>query len=178
MELYRELKKTTELVKKLFGNSMIGYYVSTVAYLAVAPHILLGNQGNFERIVTIYSTFGVLLWIVAAEFHHQVSRSSQIFLGRIKTVRSLCFMQVQNSVLKWTEHHFARNDLSTDNRLKMFSISHDISSMESTSIAVANKLFAVTYRHLCSVIFRSALKQKKLSHIFGFLKFKNYFSDV
>ncbi len=67
------------MVKKLFGNSMIGYYVSTVAYLAVAPHILLGHQGNFERIVTLYSTFSFLLWIVAAEFHYQVNQVKSVF---------------------------------------------------------------------------------------------------
>lgn len=56
--LYKELKHTTELIKNVFGNAMIGYYLSSVAYLAEAPHIFLGNRGNHEKIVMIHS-FGL-----------------------------------------------------------------------------------------------------------------------
>lgn len=53
---------------------MIGYYVSAVAYLAEAPHVLVGKRGNYERIVMIYTAFSTLVWILGAEFHHQVTK--------------------------------------------------------------------------------------------------------
>lgn len=93
MELYRELSKTTKLIKKVFGNSIISYYVATVAYLAVAPHVLLGNQRNFEKIIITYSAFSFLLWIIAAEFHHQVNQGNSVsFWGDLKKMHADVFL--------------------------------------------------------------------------------------
>lgn len=132
---------------------MIGYYLSSVAYLAEAPHIFLGNRGNHEKIVMVYSVFSTLIWVTAAEFHHQVN-----LLGYWENY--LLFLKhghfnfkVQSSVIKWTEYHFSKDELSTDNRLKIFSISNEVSSTDVRCIAMANKCFSVTYKHLSSVRF-------------------------
>lgn len=117
------------VMKALLGNALIGYYVSNVAYLAEAPHVLLGNRGDFERLIMIYATASTVVWIVAAEFHHTC----------------------QSEVFKWSEHHLEGNLVSTDDRIKLLAIISGTSSNEMTTLALATKCFSVTYKHISSV---------------------------
>lgn len=49
------------------------YYIVCVSYYAETPHILLGERGNLEIVVLAYFLISGVVWILAAEFHNQVS---------------------------------------------------------------------------------------------------------
>lgn len=69
---YRKLREICESIRKIYGNHLMAYYVTSVTYYADAPHILLGRRGDTEKVVFIYFLVSAVVWILAAEFHHFV----------------------------------------------------------------------------------------------------------
>lgn len=69
---YRKLKHATNLIRKVYGDTLLGYYVSTIAYYAEAPHILLGIRGQAEKFLMAYFAISGVIWLIAAEFHNSV----------------------------------------------------------------------------------------------------------
>lgn len=86
---YRKLKGTTDHLRNLYGNALICYYVSAVAYYAEAPYVLLGNRGQAERIIMIYFAVSGVIWIIAAEFHNDVRKMRMKKIIKTKTLVSL-----------------------------------------------------------------------------------------
>ncbi|CAL8070643.1 unnamed protein product [Orchesella dallaii] len=126
--LFRELQGTSNLIRKLFGNQMLAFYISAVSYYAETPYILLGNRGESERAIVIYFLINGLNWVLAAEFHHNIF----------------------NSILHWISIHTDSDSLNCDMRFRLLSISNE---MLANPIALSCRCFAVTYQHLGSGIF-------------------------
>ncbi|CAL8070637.1 unnamed protein product [Orchesella dallaii] len=124
--LYRKLKETSNLIRILYGNQILAFYISSVAYYAETPYILLGNRGDSERGVVIYFLINGLNWLVAAEFHYNTF----------------------NSVLHWISIHTDDDGLNCDMKFRLLSISNEMSA---NPIALSCRCFAVTYQHLGSV---------------------------
>ncbi|CAL8102545.1 unnamed protein product [Orchesella dallaii] len=127
-ELYRNLKRKTDLITELYGNGLLSYYITAVCYYAEAPHILLGKRGDTEKAIMVY--FGCttsVLWILGAEFHKNI----------------------QETVLKWIAVHTGNVNLSVQDRLKLVSLSNE---MAADPIALASRYFCVTYQQFSSML--------------------------
>lgn len=72
MILYRELKKTTDLIRQVYGGLTLAVYVLIVSYFAATAHIFLGYKGEAEKVIMICIFSSGVMWILAAEFHHSV----------------------------------------------------------------------------------------------------------
>ncbi|CAL8102551.1 unnamed protein product [Orchesella dallaii] len=127
-ELYRKLKNMTSLITQLCGNKVMAFYITSVCYYAQAPHIFLGKRGNTEKLLMAYFTLTSFVWILAAEFHKNV----------------------QETVLQWIVNHSANENLTTDDRLKLLSLSNE---MTADPVALSSRYFSVTYQQLSAVSF-------------------------
>ncbi|CAL8102539.1 unnamed protein product [Orchesella dallaii] len=127
IELYRQLKGTTDFAGKMYGDCMLAFYLSFVTYWFEAPHILLGRRGEAEIALLIFSSVTTIIWVLAAEFHYRV----------------------QHAIVEWTTFYLESESLSLEDRLKMFSIRWEVSTQP---VAFSCRCFSATYKHLSSML--------------------------
>jgi len=61
-------------------DALLATCVSYVCYYSQAPHIVLGGQGEAEKLIFAYFFLtGVVLFVVAAEFHNNVMKCKTHF---------------------------------------------------------------------------------------------------
>ncbi|CAL8102570.1 unnamed protein product [Orchesella dallaii] len=125
-EFYRRLKSKAKLITNLYGNQILGFYITSICYYAQAPHVFLGKRGNTEKLIMAYFTLTIVGWIVAAEFHKNV----------------------QETVLKWIAAHTGNANLGVEDRLALLSLSNE---MAADPIALSSRYFSVTYQQFSAV---------------------------
>jgi len=64
---------TTNLIRHLYGDALLTFYIGAVSYYAETPYIMLGNRGDSEKAILVYFLLNGVNWILAAEFHYSVS---------------------------------------------------------------------------------------------------------
>ncbi|CAL8102533.1 unnamed protein product [Orchesella dallaii] len=125
--LYRKLKSMTNFTREMYGDYILTFYISSVTYFAEAPHILMGRRGDTEKVILFAFIIFSFVWLWVAEFHYNI----------------------HNSISDWITYHTDRDSVTLDERLKLLSIS---SEMSTDPIALSCRCFCITYKHLCSML--------------------------
>ncbi|CAL8102554.1 unnamed protein product [Orchesella dallaii] len=126
LRLYKKLKRTNDFAREMYGDFMLGTYISFVTYCVEAPVVFLGQRGQAEIIVFIFFAFVTIIWILAAEFHYKV----------------------HHAILEWTTLYSEYDSLCVKDKLKMYLIRLEMSTYP---IALSCRCFSITYKHLSSM---------------------------
>lgn len=127
---YKNVKVIHGLIKDLFGDALVGSYISTICYLSQVPQLFMGLRPGAEQVALIQTTLNLCLWITASD-HHATMRKS---------------------FLKWVEFHINTKVTNTKYIFTLQTLRTELSLDEPSCVGLSTKFFSVTYNFISSVL--------------------------
>lgn len=69
----KKLKTSTDIIRRVYGDVLLLYYITSVCYYAIAPHVFLADRNPMEKVVVVYFFGSSVVWKLAADFHYKVT---------------------------------------------------------------------------------------------------------